>query len=209
MSRLMCHSAIVLTSLAMLLLGGCREVDVTDPKVRDTVREINEVFQAGYVQVLAEIGTRRFQLTPSTAARAMRLALESLGFTTTMREGDHYLAVSGPAPIPLDAAEWKDVIAVDEPQLKRIAVSHLGIKGNFARFETEGLAIDGTITFLPRADGVEISITMKLRETARPAADSILPRRDYAPPTALRAGYEKIWRVFEQQALPLAVMAAP
>jgi hypothetical protein len=194
--------------LVMLMGNTCTEVDVTDPRVRDTVTEINAAFQSGYRTVLDEIGTRQFALDPATAARAMAVTLEGLGFNILMREGDYYLSVTAAAPTPLDAGEWQQVLRADEPMLKSIAARHLGLKGNFAKFEAAGLNIDGTVTMIPIPSGVEISITMRMRQVADPPPESILPRRDYPPPTAVRIGYEKIWRSFEQQGMALAATSA-
>lgn len=198
----------VLLAAVALCGAKCTEVDVTDPRVRDTVAEINATFQHRYRALLDEIGTRHFEVGAAVAMEGMRRTLESLGFEVINSEGDYYLCVTAPAPSPLDENEWAQVVREDGPLFKEIAVKHLGLKGNFAELEPEGLNIDGIITFLEKDKGVDVSITFKMRQVAEPPPESILPRRDYAPPAAVRIAYGKIWRLFEERALPIAAMSS-
>ena len=71
------------------------------------------------------------------------------------------------------------------------------MRGNLIRFEPEGLEIVINGTTLPARSGTEISLTVRLREVKPP--QSGMPRRDYAPPSAVRMGLDKIWRNFEQE----------
>lgn len=198
--------------LALLLVGiaGCKEVDHTDPDIAAAIGEINAEFRSGYQQVLAEAGTRHFDVEPALAQQSMRQVLEKLGFSTVNSEGDYYLSVSAPAPTPLDSAEWEEVCRAHEPKMRDIAVKHIGIKGHLVQLEPEGLNILGTLTFLPAARGVDITITMRMHEVKPQPAGSILPRREYPPPAAVRIGYEKIWKAFaERTVAPARVAATP
>lgn len=192
--------------LLPLVMGKACEVDVTDQKVADTVHEMNTVFRQGYQEMLTDIGTRHFNIDRYTAFTAMKHTLESLGFGGISTEADYYINGYASAPLPLDDQDWDRAMVKDEPVLKTIAIKHLGFKGNFASFEPEGLAIHGIITIIENAarGGVDISITMRMLEVKPRPPESILPRRDYPPPTAVRIGFEKVWRFFEEQALPMA-----
>jgi hypothetical protein len=196
----MTHARIAsLTLLMAILLAGCKEVDVTDPKVAAAVGDINAEFRSGYRQVLVEMGTRHFDLPQAEARRAMQEVLQRMGFAVVNSEGDYYLSVTAPAPTPLDSAEWEEVRRAHEPRMKDIAAIHLGFKGRFVKLEPEGLNILGVLTFVPAARGVDISITMRLQEVRPQSPESILPRREYPPPHAVRIGYGKIWSAFAEQ----------
>lgn len=200
---------LLLLVLLPLAMGKACEVDVTDQRVADTVHEINAVFREGYQEMLTDIGTRHFDIDQQTAFTAMKHTLESLGFENINTEADYYLSGFAPAPLPLDDRDWKQAMVKDEPVFKKIAVKHLGVKGNFATFEPEGLEINGIVTIVENdtRGGVDISITMRMVEIKPQPPESILPRRDYPPPTAARIGFEKVWRFFEEQALPMARVA--
>ncbi len=188
-------------------MGKSCEVDVTDPKVAAAMTEINATFQIGYQEMLSDIGTRHYPVEQAVAFKAMREVLGKLGMTVVNSEGDYYLGVTAPAPAPLDARDWIVVRRTDEPAMKKIAAKHMGIKGNFAKLEPDGINVDGTVTFIEARGGVDISITFRFREIKPQPPESILPRRTYPPPAASRMGFEKIWRQFEEIALPLAKMS--
>jgi len=199
--------AVLMTSV-LIMAAKCSDVDVTDPKIAAAITEINASLQPRYQDMLNDVGTRHFDIDRTLAADAMRRTLEALGFTVVNAEGNYYISVTMPAPGPIDAQEWQQVKRLDEPMYRRIAAKHLGFKGNFFQLEPEGLMVDGIVTLVESGEGIDISITLRLREIKPQPPESILPRRDYAPPTAVKIGYEKIWELFEEQALPLADMAA-
>jgi hypothetical protein len=108
-----------------------------------------------------------------------------------------YLSVRGPAPRPLDLQEWRAAEAADLPKAREIVRKHLGlVLSSLFTFEPEGLDIVMNVTVIDARPGSEISLTMRMRETAPPKSD--LPRREYPPPTAVRMGLEKIWRELGQ-----------
>jgi hypothetical protein len=203
-----CGCRLLVATLLLALLAGCKEVDHTDPNIAAAIGEINAEFRSGYQQVLAQAGTRHFAVDPALAQKYMHQVLEKLGFIIVNSEGAYYLSVTAPAPAPLDKAEWEEVCRAHEPKMRDIAVKHIGIKGHLVQLEPDGLNILGTVTLLPAARGVDITITMRLQETKPQPADSILPRREYPPPTAVRIGYEKIWKAFGDLAVPPAQVAA-
>ena len=194
--------------IAVLTMGNeCTEVDVTDPKVADTMVELNQYWHKGYIETLDKIGTRHYQLDRARAFDGMIKVMKSLGFSVTTSEGDYYLSVSIPAERMFNNQEWSQIRSNEEPQMRKIAARHLGVKGNFASLEPEGLLIDGKITLLDRDDGTDISLTFRLNAIKPPPPESILPRREYPPPYAARVGYEKIWRRFEELTVPLAKLS--
>ena len=186
----------VLTTLLVAMLAGCLEPDEGDPQVRDAIREVNDVFAASYQKMLEQNGVRNFPVDQAAAISAMERVLRSVGFVVRRREGDYYLHVSAPAPLPLNTAEWDLVRSLDEPAMREIAVRYLGLKGNLARLQPQGLEVHGYLTLLPAAQGTDISLTMRMLETRPADPNSVLPRRDYPPPHAAQIGYEKIWQRF-------------
>lgn len=182
-----------------LSLTACLEPDEGDPNVRDAIREVNEVFAASYQKMLEQNGTRNFAVNQATAITTMEHVLRGVGFVVRRREGNYYLHVSAPAPLPLNTAEWDLVRSLDEPAMREIAVRHLGIKGNLARLQPQGLEVHGYLTLLRANQGTDISLTMRMQETKPADPNSVLPRRDYPPPHAAQIGYEKIWQRFSAE----------
>lgn len=180
----------------MLALSGCLEPDESDPQVRDAVREVNEVFATAYQKMLEQNGVRNFAVDQAAAITAMEKVLRDVGFVVRRREGNYYLHVAAPAPLPLNTAEWELVRSLDEPALREIAVRHIGIKGNLARLQPQGLEVHGYLTLLRGHQGTDISLTMRMQETKPADPNSVLPRREYPPPHAAQIGYEKIWQRF-------------
>jgi hypothetical protein len=185
----------MLSALALCAwLAGC----ATDTQKRSAITEVNEVFRAEYERVLGEKGTRTYPVRQQEAFTALRNALNRLG----MRVADSspeigYLNVYAPAPTPLDANEWRSAAEADLPKMREIAVKHVGLVGHLLRFEPEGLDIVINATALRAGSGSEISLTMRMRETAPPVSG--MPRREYPPPTAVRTGLDKIWREIERE----------
>lgn len=189
----------VIAALVVSMLAGCLEPDEDDPQVRDAIREVNEVFAASYQKMLEQNGVRNFPVDQATAITVMEHVLRGVGFVVRRREGNYYLHVSAPAPLPLNTAEWELVRSLDEPAMREIAVRHLGLKGNLARLQPQGLEVHGYLTLLRAGHGTDISLTMRMLETNPADPNAVLPRRDYPPPHAAQIGYEKIWQRFSAE----------
>ncbi len=180
--------------LLAALLAGC----ASDSQVRSAITEVNETFRKDYERILEERGSRTYQVAQPQAFDALRTALTRLGMRIVDQSPEiGYLNASAPAPNPLDADEWRKAAEADLPKMREIAVKHVGIIGRFLRFEPEGLDIVITATALRAAAGSEISLTMRMRETAPPPSG--MPRREYPPPSAVRMGLDKIWREVERE----------
>jgi hypothetical protein len=180
--------------LVAALVAGC----ASDSQVRSAITEVNETFRKEYERILEERGSRAYQVAQPQAFDALRSALARLGMRIVDQSPEiGYLNASAPAPSPLDAEEWRQAAEADLPKMREIAVKHVGIIGRFLRFEPEGLDIVINATALRSGAGSEISLTMRMRETAPPPSG--MPRREYPPPSAVRMGLDKIWREFEQE----------
>jgi hypothetical protein len=176
------------------LAAGC----ASEEQVRGATNDVNVVFRADYESILAQNGTRVFNVSRAEAYDAVRVALARLGMTVEAQDPVlGYVNVYAPAPRPLDQEEWRRAGEADLPKLREIARRHVGLLSGFIRFEPEGLHTVINATILEVAAGSEISLTMRLREVAPPPSG--MPRREYAPPTAVRMGLDKIWAELERE----------
>jgi hypothetical protein len=176
---------------AAALLAGC----VSDAQKIAAISDVNTDFRVEYERILLEVGTRVYVRVPRDQAyAALQGAFSRIGMPVTDASPDiGYLAVRAPAPKPLDTREWNLVNDEDLPRIRQLAAPHIGaLAARTVRFEPEGLDVIINATALEVRDGTEVSLTMRMRETAPPRTG--YPRREYAPPTAVRMGLAKIWR---------------
>lgn len=182
----------VAAAAAVCLSAGC----ATDDNIRNAINDVNREFRTQYEQILRDNGSRVYAVKRHEAFVALRVAMAKLG----LHVGDStpelgYLNVFGAAPRPLDDQEWRVAQEKDLPRMRELAWNHVGVLSWFLTFEPSGLEIVINATTLERLDGTEVSLTMRMRETAPPKSG--FPRREYAPPAAVRAGLDKIWRELE------------
>ena len=179
---------------AAALVQGC----ATDEQKRDAINDVNAEFRVQYERILADRGTRVYRTSLDDAFPALRTALARVGMRVQDQSpGIGYLSVVGPAPAPLTATEWKVAADQDLPKLREIAAKHVGLLSQFVAFEPEGLEVIINATALEVRNGVEISLTARMREVAPPKSG--MPRREYLPPSAVRMGLDKIWTEFERE----------
>lgn len=181
-------------SSLVFLLSGC----ATQEQIGNAIGAVNQAFRAEYEGILAQKGTRVVSVGRTEAFDTIRLALTRVGMQVESQDpGLGYLAVIGPAPRPLDLAEWRQATEEDLPRLREITRDYVGVLSEFIRFEPEGLLVLINATVLEVQAGTEVSLTVRMREVAPPRSG--IPRREYVPPTAVRMGLDKIWAIFEQE----------
>jgi hypothetical protein len=186
-------------------LAGCLAVSAAlacgcagQQQIRDATQDVNVVFRTEYEAILAKSGTRVFSVAPAEAYDAVRVAMARLGMTVEAQDPVlGFVNVYAPAPRPLTLGEWREAADADLPRLREVARRHVGLMADFIRFEPEGLQIVINATVLRVAAGSEISLTMRMREVAPPKSG--MPRREYAPPTAVQVGLDKIWVELERE----------
>ena len=179
---------------AAALVQGC----ATDDQKRDAINDVNAEFRVQYERILADRGTRVYRTSLDDAFPALRTALARVGMRVQDQSpGIGYLSVVGQAPAPLTATEWKLAADQDLPKLREIAAKHVGLLSQFVAFEPEGLEVIINATALEVRNGLEISLTARMREVAPPKSG--MPRREYLPPSAVRMGLDKIWTEFERE----------
>jgi hypothetical protein len=181
-------------ALLAVIASGC----ATNENIRAAILEVNQEFKTQYEEILAERGTRGFNVVPGEAFAGVRKSLMDLGMRLEAQDADlGYLNFAAAAPTPLNDAEWKAVAQADLGMMQRIAARHIGLPAYFIGFEPEGLEIVINATVLPLLGRTEVSLTMRMRQVKPPPSG--LPRREYAPPTGVRMGLDKIWRQIESE----------
>jgi len=182
--------AIVLLALA----SGC----VSDQRKIAAIQDVNEVFRADYERILAEDGTHTYNVPRDQVFDALRVAFGRLGMRVADQSPDlGYLSVFAPAPQPLTRDEWHQAAQVDLPKMHEILYKRLWLLAYLVPFEPDGLDVVVNATAIEVRGGTSISLTMRMREVAPPQTG--YPRREYAPPTAVRMGLHKIWTALERE----------
>jgi len=198
-------------AIAAILVTGCAEMGpvgepsprpapATSPQAKppspqqiaEAFAALNTAFEKAYERVLAERGTRNFRVRPAVAYDALQAALTRLGMIVESRDPfTGTLTVAAPAPKPLTANEWREVVQADLPMMASILCPRLGAYCKQLRFEPDDYVIVINATVLPAANsGSTVSLTTRMREIVpRPG----VPRRDYPPPTGVRTALDKIW----------------
>lgn len=191
-------------TLAWLRLGSCLVLAalaqgcVTDEGIRCALTDVNREFKDQYERILAEKGTRVFAVRPAEAFTGTRFALFRLGMRLESQNLElGLMSLAAPAPTPLNLQEWKVAADADLPMMQRLAARCVGLPAYLITFEPEGLEIVINATVLPAVGGSEIALTMRMRQVKPPPSG--MPRREYAPPTAVRMGLDKIWGQIERE----------
>jgi len=180
--------------IALGLLASC----ASDQQKISAINAVNAGFRAEYERLIGDLATRRVNLPRREALVAMRVTLAGLGLHTEAQDPDLGLLVcAGPAPRPLSDAEWKQVSDLDTPLLRRLIEPYVGLASNLVQFEPQGLDVQISTTVISQGSGSEVTLTVRLRETAPPRSG--WPRREYLSPNALRAGLDKIWAAYERE----------
>lgn len=178
----------------LALLQGC----MTDEGIRCALTDVNREFKDQYERILGEKGTRAFNVKPADAFLGTRAALFRLGMRLESQDLElGLMTLAAPAPAPLYLEEWKIAAQADLPMMQRLAARCIGLPGYLITFEPEGLDIVINATVLPASGGSEVALTMRMRQVKPPPSG--MPRREYAPPTAVRMGLDKVWGQVERE----------
>ena len=181
-----------LCALLAVFLAGCPVLPGQKER-HAAVVAINTAFRADYEAILAENGTRVFNVTRAEAYDAVRVSMARLGMTVETQDPVlGFVNVYAPAPRPLNDEEWEKASAADLPRTREIIGEHVGIFRHFFSFNPKGLQSVISATIVAAPAGAEISFTARMREIAPPESDDY-PRREYLPPTAVRMALDKMW----------------
>jgi hypothetical protein len=181
------------------ILALCNPHEYWSPRVkRDAINDINRAFKEDNEAILARNGTHFANASPGEAFDAMTRSLVSLRMEVRQQSrGLGFINADAAAPLPLDRNEWDRAGAADLPRAREILARHVGPMAALFNFEPEGLDVVITATIIAARGGSEVSLTMRMREVAAPKSG--LPRREYPPPSALRAGLDKIWEALDRE----------
>ena len=183
-------------AMLALLAAGC--APLKPDEINCAITAINENFRADYEVILRQNGTKEFKVTRAEAYDAVRISMARLGMTVEAQDPVlGYVNVYGPAPRPLDLAEWNRAADTDLPRARQIIGPCIGIYSHFFRFEPEGLEVTIGATVIEVPGGTSISFTARMREIAPPKSG--MPRREYLPPTAVHMGLNKMWAELERE----------
>lgn len=186
--------AALLVMAGALTSSGC----ASDQEKIAAINAVNRGFKADYEKLLAEKGSRVYEVDRAEAFIAMRVALAELGMRTEQQDTAlGHLAVAANAPLPLTDDEWRIASQADLPMLRAIISPHVGVAANFVQFEPQGLEVVINAAVLDVPKGTEVSLTVRLREIAPPRSG--WPRREYVSPHVLLIGLEKIYATFEKE----------
>ena len=180
------RSRVCACALLVCLLAAC----ASDHQKINAIQAVNQGFRAEYEKLLADKGSRSYRVARADAFLAMRVTLASLGIRTEQQDLSlGHLAVAAAAPAPLSDEEWRTASAADLPLLQRLIEPHVGLAANFVKFEPQGLEVVINATVHEAAAGTEVSLTVRLRETAPPRSG--WPRREYVAPQLLKVPCRK------------------
>jgi hypothetical protein len=193
-----CSAAKWCRASACAMLAAFVQGCVSDEGIRCALTDVNREFKDQYERILEDKGTRAFNVKPSDAFLGTRFALFRLGMRLEAQDQDlGLMTLAAAAPAPLNLEEWKTAAQADLPMMQRLAARCIGLPAYLITFEPEGLDIVINATVVPAYGGSEVALTMRMRQVKPPPSG--MPRREYAPPTAVRMGLDKIWGQVERE----------
>ena len=177
-----------------LALAGC----ANDQEKINAIKAVNQGFRVEYEKLLATSGSHIYKVSQAEAFVAMRVTLAAMGMRTEQQDvALGHLAVAAKAPLPLTDDEWRSASEADLPMLQQLIKPYVGVAAHFVKFEPQGLDVVINATIVEVAAGTEVSLTVRLRETAPPRSG--WPRREYVSPHVLTHGLDKIFTEFERE----------
>ena len=192
---------------ALLLLAGC----VTDSQYNKAIADIDAFWKVKNDKLVATEGRRIVQATPREAFVAVQRSAVRLGMIVENQDrATGFLLASSAAPTPLTPDEWKIVQDNDTSEMRKVIGKTIGVLSWFKDLDPTGKEVLANVLVKETGEGTEVSISLRLRSTRAAARD----RRLQPPPTAMRIGLEKFWRIFEEEigqkpALALATPVPP
>lgn len=180
-----------LCAALVVAFGGCATLETAD-------LEVNREFKRLYERELAAHGTRSFRASKARTFAALGKVLSGLGMQPNSEDvALGYMKYAAEAPLPLDHEEWREVARSDLALMQRLMARHIGLPAYLFSLDPDGLEFVIQATVFADGARAEVSLTMRAQHPVPPAPGQ--PRREYAPPTAVRLGLEKIWRRLESE----------
>ncbi len=178
---------------ALLLLAGC----VTDSQHNEAMAEIDAFWQEKNANLVATEGRRIVKVGNRDAFVAIQRAAQRLGMIVEdLDRPAGFLLASSTAPTPLTHDEWKIVQDNDTDEMREVIGEVIGAASWFVDLDPTGKEVLAHVVVSEAGEGTEISVNIRLRGT-RATVDR--DRRLQPPPTAMRIGLEKFWKIFEEE----------
>ena len=153
------------------------------------IPELNAVWSKENRKYERKLGVKFYKLSKEEAMNAMAFAYQRLGLiVSNMQYKTGFMYATAAAPRPLTPEEMQIVIDKEDARARRYVP--LMMWSVFGDFES-----DFNTIFLETDDGVQISISAKLRFVGN--RNMIIPVSEF-PPKALEIAYPKIWDEFEK-----------
>ena len=182
------------TAIVALGLAACQPPPAL---VNRAVTNIDFAWKLENDQIFEKIGSRLFEVSRYQAFVAAQSTLRKLGLVVEKQDfATGFLFATAAAPVPLSAEEWEIVKQTDTTEMRKIAVKEVGYIGWFANLDPASKDVLVNVYVVARQDRTEVSLGMRMRHKKDIEG---LKKRTQPPPTALRMGFEKFWRVFDEE----------
>lgn len=170
---------ITILGILILSISGCT----------NRIPELNAVWSKDNRKFEKKLGVKFYKLSKVKAMNAMAFTYQRLGLVVSnMNDKTGFMYATASAPRPLTPEEMQ--IVIDKEDSRARSYVPLMMWSVFGDFES-----DFNTMFLETNEGVQISITAKLRFVGN--RSMVIPVSEF-PPKALEIAYPKIWDEFEK-----------
>jgi hypothetical protein len=177
-----------------LVLTGCS----VDQQRNAAVAQLEFTWKAENDKTFAKNGHRVFPVPKRQAFAAAQATARKFGMIVERQDyATGFLFVTAPGPLPLSQKEWREVQKQDTGKLRDIVRPHMGlILTSLASLDAADNDVLTNIFITSTKSGSKVAVGIGLRE--RSSATGLIPRTQ-APPTAVRLGLAKFWKIFSEE----------
>jgi hypothetical protein len=177
----------------MLVLTSC----ISGRQHNQAILKLESAWKETNKQILEKEGRRSFKATRKQGFVAAQLSARRLGMVIEQQNYETgFLFVTAPAPVPLTMSDWETVQKSDTKEMRKIISEEVGILSWLVDLDPSAKDVLVNILITEQGENIEVSIGLRLRNRA---IASKKVRRMEPPPTAVRMGLHKLWKVFEQE----------
>lgn len=197
MTRLI--QAAILRPLAVLTLAlfltGC----ATQAQINQLVHVVDAQWSKDYRQLMDKFGYREYRVPIFDAIASMQDALENIGMVvdgTDLSAG--VVRASSVTPSPLTRAEWEEMAAETEMQVREI-ISKQKVIGVWFWMDTGYEKLVLAASFATVQGAVGVTFNSKLIELPRGEFSEVAGHIETLPPIFARLLLVKLWKAFDQE----------
>ncbi len=185
------HKLNILLVLLLLLVSGC----VTTQEKKRAVGSVDLYWQSANDSFMAEHGQRHYPVSRTQAYAAILTTFARMNLIVVNQDPSAGLVLgSAPAPLPLSATEWQQVVTAETPDLRRIVAGEVGYLERHYQLDPVGKDTLVNVFVADMGEGVDVSISFRLQTQQQNGE----PVRTQAPPTAVVLGISKFWRYLDE-----------